>query len=153
MACRFRLPCRKPHWSDVLSPKNKRNSRFALLCHRRNRMTLSPESLAIFRFGLAPAGPALGPVGRPRLPFARAASALEVRPRRALSSLATSSLTVFAPRITISTAWRLKASSYFFGTAFIDKVLSINWSPGCARNLCPSKLGNFGILSPMRRAS
>ena len=41
----------------VLPPKKRtRNSRFSLVCHRRNRVTLSPEPPGIFRFGLAPAG-------------------------------------------------------------------------------------------------
>jgi hypothetical protein len=41
----------------VLPPKKRiRNSRFCLLYHRRNRVTLSPEPPGIFRFGLAPAG-------------------------------------------------------------------------------------------------
>jgi hypothetical protein len=35
------------------------------------------------------------------------------------------SLTVLLPCRTISTAWRLKASSYLLATAFNDKVLSI----------------------------
>jgi hypothetical protein len=50
---------------DVLPPKKRtRNSRFSLVCHRRNRVTLSPEPPGIFRLGLAPAGPALRPVDR-----------------------------------------------------------------------------------------
>jgi hypothetical protein len=50
----------------VVPPKKRtRNSRFSLLCCRRNRVTLSPEPPGIFRFGLAPAGTGPGPVGCP----------------------------------------------------------------------------------------
>jgi hypothetical protein len=56
-------------------------------------VTLSPEPPGIFRFGLAPAGTGPGPVGRlltvtPAV--CKAAAALKVRPRRALSSIAAS---------------------------------------------------------------
>src|SRR6516225_10378247 len=43
-------------WSVLPPEKRTRNSRFSLLCHGRNRVTLSPEPPGIFRFGLAPAG-------------------------------------------------------------------------------------------------
>ena len=50
---------------SVLPPKKRtRDSRFSLVCYRRNQGTLSPEPPGIFRFGLAPAGPA-GPAGPP----------------------------------------------------------------------------------------
>jgi hypothetical protein len=76
---------------DVLPPKKRtRNSRFSLVCHRRNRVTLSPEPPGIFRLGLAPAGPALRPVDRLEATHAcrlqGCASVLEVRPRRSKSS-------------------------------------------------------------------
>jgi hypothetical protein len=56
-------------------------------------VTLSPDPPGIFRFRLAPAGTDPGPVGCPEAAapaVCKAASALEVRPRRALSSVATS---------------------------------------------------------------
>ena len=58
----LRLRLAKPLESQsVLPPKKRtRNSRFSLACYRRNRVTLSPEPPGIFRFGLAPAGPAQG---------------------------------------------------------------------------------------------
>ena len=58
-------------------------------------MTLSPEPPGIFRVGLAPTGPT-EPVGRSAAAtpaVGKAASVLEVRPRRALSS-ATASITL-----------------------------------------------------------
>ena len=91
---------------SVLPPKKRtRDSRFSLVCYRRNQGTLSPEPPGIFRFGLAPAGPA-GPAGRPE--------AATLRPRRALSSGTAWILCQVSILVSIT---RLNSVSYWFGVS------------------------------------
>src|ERR1700746_1657861 len=99
----------------VLPPKKRtRNSRFSLVCYRRNRVTLSPEPPGLFRFGLARAGPARA-VDCPEAAapaVCKVASALELHPCSALSSDATSILCGELMPMSIT---RLNSVSYWLG--------------------------------------